>query len=187
MKKELILTLNKILEDWSHLERLLYKGNEDTINESVNILMSSISHYSFERIFLERIIDFYSPFKKISSISKMGENHILKLLKIKNPITRFNKLNERKFQREKLLIEFKEYLFDILNMNTYHQEKDVNHIQFIEITIKDIQKKMNIMKNNLKIKTIDLIQIETIMVQLEVTQNNLITSKKSIFEEMMKY
>ena len=43
------------------------------------------------------------------------------------------------------------------------------------------------MKNNLKIKTIDLIQIETIMVQLEVTQNNLITSKKSIFEEMMKY
>ena len=87
------------------------------------------------------------------------------------PITRLNKLNERKIEKERLLIEFKEYLFDIKNMNTYHQKENINHTNFIRKTIKEIETKLNILKNNWKVKNIDLMEIEMILKEIEVTKN----------------
>ena len=80
------------------------------------------------------------------------------------------------------MFQFKDYEFDIKDMNTYYQEPDLNHIKYINTTMKDIESKIKIMENNLKVKTMDLMQLKMIMKNIHVTNNHILRIRKKVYE-----
>ena len=66
LERKVVLILNEFVKTWKKFDILLMKEDENMIHEFVGEIKFIVSKYSFELLFIERTIDFYSSFKNNS-------------------------------------------------------------------------------------------------------------------------